>query len=201
MIKHVYISADYSEDDGDRAVVDVLKKLGSDDLHKVEFIDMAEVKSGSVSDSDDCRPCMLKKEFNDQINASSAVIIIIGDKTAQRMAGSNCQRWEKEWTECQCTPYKQNANGSKICNVYKIYPSKFNIGNINGYSYLQHEFEQAKKKNKNIIVFYNSLRQERQWLPPYMGGYEEQAQPFWVRNVCGEKVGNYDYLKRSLGYD
>lgn len=201
MTKRVYISADYSEDDGDRAVVAILKKWGSDALHKVDFIDMAEVKSGSISDSDDCRPCRLKAEFNAQINASSAVIFVIGDKTAKRMAGSNCQRLEKDWFECTCTPYKQNANGSKICNIYTKYTSIVDVGNINRYSYLQHEFEQAKKKNKNIIIFYNSLKHENQWLPSYMIEYEEYAQPFWIRNDYGDKVGNYAYLKRALGYE
>ena len=43
MSKQVYISADYSEDSGDRDVVDVLARWGSDNLHKVDFIDMAQV--------------------------------------------------------------------------------------------------------------------------------------------------------------
>lgn len=53
-------------------------------MHKVDFIDMAKVVSGSISNDADCRPCDLKKEFNNQINASSAVIIVIGDKTKYR---------------------------------------------------------------------------------------------------------------------
>lgn len=79
MSKRVYISADYSEGSGDRNVVETLNKWGNDDLHKVDFIDMAKVVSGSISDDSDCRPCDLKLEFNNQINASSAVIIVIGD--------------------------------------------------------------------------------------------------------------------------
>lgn len=74
MSKQVYISADYSETDGDREVVEELQKWGKDDLHKVDFIDMSQVASGSVSDEEDCRICDLKAEFNSQINASSAVI-------------------------------------------------------------------------------------------------------------------------------
>lgn len=90
MRKRVYISADYSEDSGDRNVVETLNQWGTDNLHKVDFVDMAKVVSGSVSNGSDCRPCDLKKEFNNQINASSAVIIVIGDKTKYRTAGSNC---------------------------------------------------------------------------------------------------------------
>lgn len=92
MSKRVYISADYSESNGDRAVVDELHKWGKDKLHKVDYVDTAEVISGSVSENPDCRPCDLKKEFNSQINVSSAVVIVIGDKTASRTAGSVCKR-------------------------------------------------------------------------------------------------------------
>ena len=74
MSKRVYISADYDLFEGDRDVVEELNKWGSDSLHKVDFIDMSKVSSGSVANSGDCRICDLKAEFNRQINASSAVI-------------------------------------------------------------------------------------------------------------------------------
>lgn len=90
MSKRVYISADYSENSGDRNVVETLNQWGQDNLHKIDFVDMSKIVSGSVSNNSDCRPCDLKKEFNRQINASSAVIIVIGDKTGSRTAGSNC---------------------------------------------------------------------------------------------------------------
>ena len=106
MSKRVYISADYSDDSGDRKVVELLNGWGKDDLHIVDFVDMAKVVSGSISSDSDCRPCDLKKEFNNQINASSAVIIVIGDKTAIRTAGSNCSRVTKDRNDCSCTPYK-----------------------------------------------------------------------------------------------
>ena len=77
MSKQVYISADYAEYDGDRDVVEELNKWGSDNLHKVDFIDMSKVASGSVSKDPDCRICDLKQEFNRQINASSAVIFVV----------------------------------------------------------------------------------------------------------------------------
>ena len=51
MSKQVYISADYAEYDGDRNVVEELNKWGSDNLHKVDFIDMSKVSSGSVSEN------------------------------------------------------------------------------------------------------------------------------------------------------
>ena len=202
MSKRVYISADYSEDDGDLDVVETLTSWGSDSLHKVDFIDMSQVFSGSVSGEEDCRACDLKKEFNKQINASSAVIIVVGDKTATRTAGSNCSRADNERKNCSCTPYKQNANGSKTCKIYFTSTSSKDgdFECINSCSYLRHEFEQAKKRKKTIIVVYNSLIKQANWLPSYMKDYESVAQPFWRKNIYGQKVGNYAFIKEALGY-
>jgi hypothetical protein len=55
------------------------------------------------------------------------------------------------------------------------------FGCINSYSYLRHEFEQAKKKNKDIIVLYNSLTKQSGWLPSYMDEYKDDAHPFWTK--------------------
>lgn len=115
MSKRVYISADYSESNGDREVVDELHKWGNDALHKVDYIDTAEVVSGSVSEDPNCRPCDLKKEFNSQINVSSAVIIIIGDKTASRTAGSICKRFS-DGAGCDCTPISKTPMELKLVN-------------------------------------------------------------------------------------
>lgn len=148
MSKRVYISADYDPDSGDRNVVAELDKWCESQRHNIEFTDMAKVVSGSVAKDSDCRICDLKAEFNTQINLSSAVIFVIGDKTASRTAGSKCDRLHKQWNESYCTPYKQNANGSKICKHFYTHdmPADGDVGNINTYSYLRHEFEQAKKK-------------------------------------------------------
>ena len=203
MKKRVYVSADYSAEDGDRDVVDVLNGWSMDNWRKVEFVDMASVKSGSVSSNPDCRPCDLKREFNKQINASSAAIFIVGDKTASRTAGSNCLRMSNDQNNCRCTPYKQNTNGSKVCKVVTVSSvgPEDDVGEINSYSYLRHEFEQAKKKRKAIIIVYNSMKKELLWLPSYMEGYEENAYPFWIKDTSGNKVGNYFLIKEALGYD
>lgn len=203
MSKRVYISADYAPDDGDQDVVNVLHQWGKDDKHKTNFVDTAQVSSGSVSEDADCRPCDLKTEFNSQINASSAVIIVVGDKTSSRTAGSGCERSFKKQSECNCTPYKQNTKGAKDCMVEKTYnvSSTGDVGSINSYSYLQHEFEQAKKKNKTIIVVYNSLYRQPGWLPGYLSDYEDDAHPFWTKNVFGNKIGDYQYIKKALGYE
>ena len=152
MSKQVYISADYAEYDGDRDVVEELNKWGSDNFHKVDFIDMSKVASGSVSKDPDCRICDLKQEFNRQINASSAVIFVVGDKTALRTAGSACRRSGNDQSSCNCTPYKQNTNGTKSCKVFFTSTPGENddVGCINSYSYLKHEFKQAEKKNKTL---------------------------------------------------
>ena len=151
MSKQVYISADYSEGSGDRDVVAELNKWGSDSLHKVDFIDMAKVASGSVSKDSDCRICDLKDEFNRQINASSAVIIVVGDKTASRTAGSACSRaTQSQFYYCTCTPYKQNTKGVQMCKMSMLPYSGSDVNPVNTYSYLRHEFEQAKNRGKNI---------------------------------------------------
>lgn len=202
MSKQVYISADYDWYNGDRDVVDELNKWGSDRLHKVDFIDMSKVASGSVANGDDCRICDLKAEFNRQINASSAVIFVVGDMTGSRTAGSGCERASKDQGQCNCTPYKQNTNGIKACKVFSIStPGETeDCGNINKYSYLRHEFEQAKKKKKPMIIFYNSMRKETSWLPKYMDGFEGYAVPFWKYDALGRKVGDYSYIKEVLGF-
>ena len=201
MRKRVYISADYSSTDGDRNVIDVLHGW-SDNKHLiVNYVDTAQVVSGSISEDSDCRPCDLKSEFNGQINASSAVIFIIGDKTANRTAGSSCQRAGKE-SICACTPYKQNANGTKWCKYPTTYPATgSDIGTINGFSYLKHEFLQAEKRDKVIIIVYNSLNRQPGWLPTYMSDYEDQAQPFWVKTTTGDVIGDYSFVKKALGYE
>lgn len=202
MSNRVYISADYAPNDGDQEVIDELHTWGTDSKHKTEFVDTAQVASGSVSDDDDCRPCDLKAEFNRQIKASSAVIFVIGDKTASRTAGSGCQRNSKQWYECTCTPYKQNVNGAKQCKAINTYAANGDdVGNVNTYSYLRHEFEQAKKRGKTIIIVYNSVYNKSSWLPSYMSDYEDDAHPFWKYNAYGDKVGDYQYIKAALGYD
>lgn len=203
MSKRIYISADYAENDGDRNVVEELNKWGSDNLHKVDFIDMAKVASGSISKDPDCRICDLKQEFNRQINASSAVIFVVGDKTALRTAGCACKRASNEQGSCSCTPYKQNTKGVKTCKVVAtIAPGENDdVGCINSYSYLRHEFEQAEKRNRKIIIVYNSLRKESDWLPSYMKNYKDIAKPFWIKNSQGDKVGDYSYIKEVLGFD
>lgn len=201
MRKRVYISADYSTSNGDRDVIDVLHKWGNDDLHTVDYVDTAGVVSGSVSTNPDCRPCDLKQEFNRQINASSTVVFVVGDKTATRTAGSGCERCQKSMAECACTPYKQNIYGQKQCKVYSTVSAGDDVGNINSYSYLRHEFEQAMKRRKNIVIVYNSLNKQPSWLPSYMSGYEDIAEPFWVKNSWGNRSGNYAFIKRALGYE
>ena len=44
------------------------------------------------------------------------------------------------------------------------------------------------------------MRYESEWLPSYMKGYESIAHPFWKRNAFGEKTGDYDFIKRELGF-
>lgn len=199
MKKQVYISADYSNDHGDRNVVEEINRFGKDNRYLLEFIDMAAVASGSISNNNpDCRPCDLKYEFNQQIKASSAVIFVVGDKTASRTAGSSCKRKGDTYWNYSCTPYKQNANGSKVCKVSSTISAANDVGSINSYSYLQHEFLQAIKRGKQIIIFYNAKTKRASWLPSYMQEYADKARPFWIEESGGRIHGDYEYLKQEL---
>lgn len=203
MKKFVYISADYSEYDGDRDVVQKLNEWTNDHRYLIEFTDMASVKSGSVSEKEDCRICELKEEFNRQINKASYVIFVVGNKIACRTAGSACNRGNYYTASYSwCTPYKSNRNGVQPCNRYFYNPSGDNgdCCYVNSWSYLRHEYEQAVKKNKGIIVLYNSTRKEKEWLPSYLKQYESIAIPFWMYNDRYERVGNYASIKKALGF-
>lgn len=80
-----------------------------------------------------------------------------------------------------------------------IYFCKLEV-NLPIHPYLRHEFEQAKKKNKKIIILYNSFYKQESWLPFYMKGYEKCAHPFWKRSLVGNKVGDYEYIKNQLEF-
>jgi hypothetical protein len=202
MSKRIYISADYDLYTGDREVIDVLMKWNKSHKYVVDFVDMASVTTGSVSSDPDCRPCDLKLEFNRQINASSVALFVVGNNTATRTAGAACPRTSSQCLLNKCTPYKQNRFGAKFCRVTNatLYSKVGDVNCINDYSYLRHEFEQAKKKNKQIIVVYNSFNKQPSWLPSYLKGYENQAIPFWTCDILGNKVGNYIAIKSALGY-
>ena len=202
MKKRIYISADYANEDGDRNVVEQLNSWANDNCHIIDFVDMAQVVSGSVSyNNPDCRPCDLKKEFNNQINKSSIAVFVVGNRTALRTAGSSCG---KAHNSIWCTPYKNNANGSKFCDRSYGYNYLFGYSNdvnpVNSYSYLRHEFEQAKAKNKEIVILFNSTRYEYSWLPSYMKGFESRSFPFWNMGWNNNWVPNYQMIKRELGY-
>ena len=58
-----------------------------------------------------------------------------------------------------------------------------------------------KRKKRTIIIVYNSLNKQSDWLPEYMKDYKEEAHPFWIKNLWGEKIGDYQYIKKALGYE
>lgn len=202
MGKRVYISADYDLRDGDQEVVEQLNAWANDNKHLVDFVDMAKVISGTVANEPDCRICDLKEEFNKQINASSAVIFVVGNRTKDRTAGCACNRSRQKQSDCTCTPYKNNPSGNKPCKVVSTSTPGENddYGSINSVSYLQHEFMQAKKKGKAIIIVYNSKYKQASWLPSYMKDYEYSAKPIWTTDSNGREVGDYAMIKKALGY-
>lgn len=66
MGKQVYISADDSESDGDRDVVEKLNQWGGATtfIKWILLIRQGSHGGGSVSNETDCRICDLKTEFN-----------------------------------------------------------------------------------------------------------------------------------------
>lgn len=194
--RRIYISADYSPSDGDRNVINTLESWNRSSRHSIEFTDTAKVISGSVANNQNCCFCDLKAEFNRQINVSSIVLFIIGDKTKNRTAGSTCSG-----PGSFCTPYKQNRNGISFCKFLSTSPATVDVGNVNNYSFIEHEYRQAIFKNKQIYIFYNSLNNMCSWLPNYMDNSCFSAYPFWIYNSSMEKYGNYQLVKSLLGYD
>ena len=182
MSKQVYISADYAEYDGDRDVVEELNKWGSDNLHKVDFIDMSKVASGSVSKDPDCRICDLKQEFNRQINASSAVIFVVGDKTALRTAGSACKRSGNDQGSCNCTPYKQNTNGTKPC----MYDAPHCIFNYHGNDHVieYNKIHDAVKECLDMDAIYT----RNEYVPQWRGSVIKNN---YIYNIGIYPVGEY----------
>ena len=59
MSQRVYISADYSADVVDGVVINELHSWGKYEKEKVDYVDTAQVASGSISNDKDCRPCDL----------------------------------------------------------------------------------------------------------------------------------------------
>lgn len=51
------------------------------------------------------------------------------------------------------------------------------------------------------MVVYNSVYKKENWLPGYMYGYKDVAVPFWIYDSCGNKIGNYQFIKEQLGYE
>ena len=200
--KHIYISADYDQIDGDLDVVKAIKSWGIDNLHSTNFIDMSDPRANNViRDIPDCRICDIKSEFNRQISASSFVLFIVGRKTKDRQAGSHCNRCIQPQCICRCTPYQKNFLGAIPCKVPSITEScDGHVGCINSYSYLEHEFLEtiSVKRNNQIAIFYNSFYHQESWLPCYMKDYKGIAEPFWVRSPTGNKIGCYTRLKELL---
>lgn len=116
-----------------------------------------------------------------------------------------------EFDAIRCTPYKRNAIGSVCCkqtasdvrdiihtDIYNDNKNK-DVIYVNKFPYLQHEFKQAKRKKKKIVIFYNSSINQKQWLPSYMKGYESCAIPFWIDKE--NKVLDHLNIKKALEFD
>ena len=75
MRKQVYISADYSETDGDKDVVDELNKWGNDDYHRVDYEKRANKRS--IMEALDKIKKILLTSNNDSFDIAYNIYIII----------------------------------------------------------------------------------------------------------------------------
>ena len=103
-------------------------------------------------------------------------------KMSCELAGSADLTWEereefykKEWDEIQ-----------RLENLLDslIHVSRLESGMI------QIQPEMGSLKN-TLVQAVNSV---------YMKAYEKEARPFWTKNILGDKVGDYSYIKEVLGF-
>ena len=183
MAKRTFVSADWKEPydshSWDKEVVDRIRKWRDDGRYGVDIICTDEVHKG-VMEKPDCRRCDIKGECGKQINSSSVVIAVIGDKTATKTAG--------ECDEASCSP-AYSGQDKKTCK-YSTSPAETTaeggVAGGNKMSYLRHEITKAASAKKSIIVVFNSMLNQTGWIPSWYTTLKDNGSikelwrgPFW----------------------
>ena len=195
MAKRVFVSADWKESHDmhscDKEVVDRIRKWRDDKRYGVDIICTDEVH-GSVTEKPDCRRCEIKGECGRFIDWSGIVIIVVGDNTITKSAGS-C-----DGVSCSPAYSGQDKKGCK----YKYKPSPDNPANDVldglGKSYLEYEIMKAIMSKKSIILVFNSMRKEEHWIPSLYKQHtvnELCRFPFWK-----DKEHTQDCYQDMKGY-
>lgn len=177
MSKRVFVSADWREPfdshSWDKEVVDRIRKWKSDPRYGIDIICTDDVHD-SVTNNPDCRRCDIKVECGDCIKKSSVVVFVVGDKTASKNAGP-CDGFS-------CAP-AYSGSQKKYCNKAYIPDS---ISNWKNMSYLEFEITTAVKNRKQILIVFNSVYRQEQWIPSWYKALRQYNQvnelariPFW----------------------
>ena len=187
MGKRVFVSADWNEPfdsrSWDKEVVDKIRKWVTDDRYDLEIDCTDDVHDSVLDNNDDCRRCDIKGECGRHINRSSVIIFVVGDKTGTKAAGVcdgiSCSPAYSGQTKSRCKYYTSPAED--------IYEGGVSEGNK--MSYLKHEITKSAQKGKSVILVFNSMRKEENWIPSWYntlladGEFTELCRvPFW-KNV------------------
>lgn len=169
MSKRVYVSADW-KDSGDlhscdKTVVDRIRKWKNDSRYGVDITCTDDVHN-SVTKNPDCRRCDIKDECGKFISSSNVIIFVVGDNTESKRAGL-CDG-------ISCSPAYSGLN-KRYCKRL------FNDSISNSMSYLQYEITSAVKAGKSIIVVYNSVYRQENWIP---GWYNTLLRDYTVNELC-----------------
>ena len=192
MGKNVFVSADWKDhgnpESDDKDVVDRIRKWSDDLRYSTEFRYTDDVKDSVLKPSNpDCRRCDIKGECGDQIDWSSVVIFVVGDKVASKTAG--------ECNGVSCSP-AYSGLGTERCKYYKS-PAE-DVDGGNGMSYLKFEITKAAREGKSILLVFNSVNKMESWIPSWYNTLckdyiftELGRVPFW-NEVKGTKDCYYD---------
>lgn len=194
MSKRVFVSADWKENESnptscDQEVVNRIYQWAKDNRRSIEIDCTDNVHNSVVDKNSSCCRCDIKKECKSHIEWSSVVIVVIGDNTAAKSAGT-CDG-------VSCSPYKSGQN-KKSCNkiIEQIFDTS--IKDECRMSYVECEIKTALAKRKTIIVVYNSFYQKESWLPSYLKGKAKCYVPFWKKDINGNTQDCYQDIKGYL---
>ena len=158
MNKRVFVSADWREPfdshSWDKEVVDRIRKWKSDPRYGIDITCTDDVHD-SVTNNSDCRRCDIKFECGDCIKNSSVVVFVVGDKTASKNAGP-CDG-------VSCSP-AYSGSQKKFCKKTYVYNP---ISNWKNMSYLEYEITTAVLSRKPILIVFNSVYRQEQWIPSW----------------------------------
>lgn len=170
MSKKVFVSADWKEPfdshSWDKEVVDRIREWKDDSRYGVDLSCTDDVHN-SVTRKKDCRRCDIKEECGRYIKSSSVVIFVVGDNTGSKKAGA-CDGVD-------CAP-AYSGLPKKACNSHL----SNQISNWKGMSYLEYEITTAVLEKKNIVVVFNSVYKQENWIPAW---YKSLLRNYYVNEL------------------